>query len=112
MDFEPTASARSTDAGPFAALRRFARPRPAVEQCELCSAALTPEHAHLLDLASRQLLCACGPCVILFSGQQTGQYRAVPRRIQALPDFRMTDVQWEALLIPIGLAFFFHRTPP
>jgi hypothetical protein len=83
-----------------------------VEQCELCSAALAPEHAHLLDLTSRQLLCACGPCAILFSGQQTGQYRLVPRRIQALPDFRMTDAQWEALLIPIGLAFFFHRTPP
>src|SRR5262249_33166577 len=28
-----------------------------------------------------------------------------------LPDFRLTDAQWEGLLIPIQLAFFFHSSP-
>ncbi len=112
MDLDPTTSDVPARRNPFEALRRFTRPRAAVEQCELCSAVLAPEHPHLLDLTSRQLLCACGACAILFSGQQAGRYRQVPRRIQPLPDFRMTDAQWEALLIPIGLAFFFYRTSP
>jgi hypothetical protein len=35
----------------------------------------------------------------------------VPRRVQFLPDFRLPDVQWEGLSLPINLAFFFHSTP-
>jgi Family of unknown function (DUF5947) len=96
---------------PFAALRRLARPQPPVEQCELCAALLAPEHPHLLDLTTRQLLCSCGACAILFSGQ-AGHYRRIPQRIQRLTDFRLSDVQWEGLSIPIGLAFFYLRTPP
>ena len=56
------------------------------------------------------LVCACDACAVLFSGGQSGRYRRVPRRIEFLPDFRLSEVQWESLLIPINLAFFFHSS--
>jgi len=95
----------------IAALRRFARPRPPVERCDLCSLGLAAEHPHLIEPPSRQIVCACDPCAILFSGQAETRYKRIPRRIQFLPDFRLTDAQWDELLIPIGMAFFFFSTP-
>jgi hypothetical protein len=95
----------------LAALRRFARPRPAREQCELCAAPLAPEHAHLVEVSSRRLACACGACAVLFSGQGTARYRRVPRDVWYLPDFRLDDVAWASLGLPINLAFFLHSTP-
>ena len=95
---------------PLAGLRRFVRPRPAAEECDLCSVALGPVHQHLLDPSNRQLLCACDPCALLFS-QQTGvRYRRVPRRQRRLVDFHLDDAQWDELLIPVGMAFFFHNS--
>ena len=98
--------------GAFGHLRRFVRPRPAAEQCDLCAATIAPDphHAHLIEPATRQLLCACDACAILFSGQADTRYRRVPRRVRALPDFRLTDAQWDALLIPVGMAFFFYSS--
>ena len=45
----------------FATLRQFARPRPAVERCELCSAGLAHEHPHLVEivLAADRLRLRC-----------------------------------------------------
>ena len=94
----------------LAALRRFVRPRPARQRCELCSADLADEHQHLFAPADRQLACACQACAILFSGGKTGRYRLVPRRGQLWPDFQMNDADWEALNIPINLAFFTEST--
>jgi Family of unknown function (DUF5947) len=76
------------------------------ERCELCSAPLTATHQHLLDPKKRQIVCACDGCVILFCGQAGAHYLRVPRRIQRLSGFRMTDLQWESLMIPINLAYF------
>ena len=98
-------------AGPLAALRRFARPRPDRERCELCSADLAAEHAHLVEPAVRRLVCACDACAILFGHHGAGKYRRVPRRVDALADFRLTDVQWQGLGLPVNLAFFLHSTP-
>jgi len=95
----------------FSSLRRFVRPRRNIESCELCGASLPPEHQHVLELNSRRLACSCDACAILFSGQQSARYRRVPRRIQILSDFQITDVQWENLRLPINLAFFFFSTP-
>ncbi len=97
--------------GAFATLRQFVAERAPAERCELCSAELAPEHQHLIDPASRELICACDACVLLFdrSEAQT-RYRRVPRRVRRLPDFVMTDAQWDSLLIPISLAFFFHSS--
>ena len=35
----------------------------------------------------------------------------MPRRVQFLPDFRLTDEAWEDLHLPINLAFFLRSTP-
>jgi hypothetical protein len=95
---------------PLAALRRFVQRRPEAERCELCSADLAEEHQHLIEPASRRIHCCCDACALLFGGGEGMRYRRLPRRVQFLPDFRMTDVQWEALHIPINLAFFFQST--
>jgi Family of unknown function (DUF5947) len=102
---------RMSPNGSFAALRRFARSRPVIERCDFCGAELGELHQHLLEPERRRLVCVCGACAILFGSQGETAYRRVPRRIRYLPDFRMTDAQWEGLLIPIQLAFFFHSSP-
>jgi hypothetical protein len=95
---------------PLASLRRFLRPRAVRERCELCGLELAEEHAHLLELPRRRLTCACDACTVLFSGQGAGKYRRVPRRAEFLPDFRLDDLAWQALDLPISLAFFVHST--
>ena len=95
----------------LALLRTFARKRDTVERCELCAAGLAPEHQHLLEPVHRKVLCACDACSILFSGAGELRYRRVPRRVRFLSDFQLTDGQWESLMIPINMAFFFHSTP-
>lgn len=95
----------------FNSLLRFVRERPAAERCELCSAELTAAHQHLLEPAIRKLLCACEACAVLFSGQAGTKYRRAPRRIRFLTDFRMSDSQWDALMVPINMAFFFYSSP-
>ena len=82
----------------------------AVEHCELCSIELYSEHPHLIELASRQLVCACAPCALLFDSQEEAKYKRVSGRIQMLPNFAISDAQWESLVIPINLAFFFHSS--
>jgi hypothetical protein len=94
----------------FATLRQFARPRPPAERCELCSAGLAQEHPHLVELASRQIVCACDACATLFDGIAGGKFKRVARRAQLLANFRMTDAQWENLMIPINMAFFFRSS--
>jgi hypothetical protein len=95
----------------FAALRQFARKRAAVERCEMCSRELAPEHDHLVEPANRKLICACGACAILFEGQAGTKYKRVPRRVLFLQDFQLTDGQWDGLMVPIELAFFFRSSP-
>jgi hypothetical protein len=89
-------------------LRHFAVRRAVTERCELCSAELAPLHSHLLKPEKREILCACEPCALLFCGQAGANYLRIPRRICLLSNFQMTDMEWEALMIPINLAFFFH----
>ena len=90
----------------FGALRQFARRQRAVERCELCSVDLRLDHPHLIELARRKLLCACDACALLFSGPAT-KYKRIPRRILALPRFHLDDAEWNALMVPINMAFFF-----
>jgi hypothetical protein len=98
---------------PMSALRQFVRkPKgPPAEHCELCGLALPAAHSHLLEPASRKLVCSCEACAILFSGQQGGHYRRVPRDIESLPYFELSDEQWEQLHLPINLTFFVGSTP-
>jgi hypothetical protein len=92
----------------FATLRKFARKRPAAERCELCSAEVVPGHSHLLEPVTRQILCACEPCALLFDGKTNGRYRRIPRRSLLLTRLDISDAQWESLMIPINLAFFYR----
>ena len=109
MDTGPSPEAPTPTALPY--LRRFVRKRAVRERCELCDAELAAEHSHLLELATRELACACEACAILFSGQAGTRYRRVPRRSRFLPDFRLSDEAWGGLQLPINLAFFVNSTP-
>jgi hypothetical protein len=94
----------------FAALRQFARKRGALERCEMCSRELASEHEHLVEPIHRRLICVCDACAILFHGQNGTKYKRVPRRVLFLRDFQLTDAQWDALMVPIEMAFFFKNT--
>jgi hypothetical protein len=97
---------------PLAELRRFARgaERAPVELCNFCSAGLSSVHQHLIEPEQRSLVCVCDACAILFGSQGETKYRRVPRRTHFLPDFRLTDAQWQNLMIPIQLAFIFNNS--
>jgi hypothetical protein len=95
--------------GPLSALRRFVRDRAAAERCELCAVPIDPAHPHLVDPRSRELRCGCTACAILFAGEGR-RWRRVDPRTEYLPDFRLTEGQWDALRIPIGLAWFFRSS--
>jgi hypothetical protein len=97
--------------GAFTTLRQFTRKRPRVECCEICGQQLALNHQHLLETQSRKLVCACDACAVLFSSQSATKYKRVPRRVLFLREFQMTDGQWDSLMIPIEMAFFFNRTP-
>jgi hypothetical protein len=92
-------------------LRRFVRARAvSVERCDLCSLEVGRVHPHLVEPATRRLICACQACAILFSGAADTKYRRVPERVRYLPDFQLSDAQWEGLMIPINMAFFFQSS--
>lgn len=102
--------------GPLGALRRFAsdvRVAPAPgERCEMCAEPIPAEHAHVVNVDARALLCACRACYLLFTrpGAAQGRYRAVPDRVLRLPGFRLSESQWDALQIPVRMAFLFHNS--
>jgi hypothetical protein len=85
-----------------------------LEHCDLCGEAIPPNHRHLLDLSSRELLCACQACRLLFERPAAGgggvHYRLVPDRRLELEDFVMDDLAWARLRIPVDMAFFFDSS--
>jgi hypothetical protein len=94
------------------ARRSAAEQLAAQEHCELCGEPIPSEHRHLLDLRSRELMCACRACKILFDKGAAGggHYTLVPDRRLNLPGFELDDVSWAELRIPVEMAFFFHHT--
>ena len=110
----------------FSSLRRFAqeesekkaaeaavREQSTQEVCELCGEVIPPEHRHLLNVSSREIMCSCRACSILFyeEAASEGRYRLIPDRHLFLEDFEMGDAQWESLRIPVDMAFFFYSAP-
>jgi hypothetical protein len=86
-------------------------PQPAGERCEMCSEAIADQHQHVVNLEGRQLMCVCRGCYLLFTDVDADlRYRAVPDRYLAFGDFALDRRAWEALQIPVGLAFFFHNS--
>jgi hypothetical protein len=99
----------------LAGLRRFltepsAAPPPAREVCELCATPVPSEHPHLVHVADRRMVCACGPCGFLFSRPGAGEYRRIPDRVLVDPDHAVSDAVWDALKIPVGIAFFLRNS--
>jgi hypothetical protein len=109
MTAPPTESGHAPTA--LASIRRFLRPRAVVEHCALCNLTLADEHPHLVEPATHRLICACDACALLFDGPNARRYRRVPRRVRSLPELRITDEAWDALQLPINLAFFVRSTP-
>ena len=96
-------------------LRELTRPRPepqAQETCDLCGEPVPAEHRHLIDLRTRELMCACTACRILFEQDAAGggHFRLVPERRLRLDDFELDDVRWANLRLPVDMAFFFHSS--
>ncbi|HUC56873.1 MAG TPA: DUF5947 family protein [Streptosporangiaceae bacterium] len=100
-------------------LRRFVGSQPAPdpappaaeeapEKCEFCATAVPAEHGHVADLEHSSLICACRACYLLFTHGQAGRgrYKSVPDRYLADPARPLSMADWDALEIPVGLAFF------
>ena len=98
---------------PLNSLRKLmqtpARQVAAPEHCDLCQEVLAPNHRHLLELANRTLICTCTACFLLFNkdGAGSGKYRTVPRRFLAMPNFVMSDGEWDDLMIPVNMVFIY-----
>ena len=96
----------------FGVLRQFVRRPSAARDAARCAARnWRPIISTCWNPISRKLVCACDACAILFSSQGQTKYKRVPRRVRFLPDFQMTDSQWDGLMMPINMAFFFKSTP-
>ena len=65
----------------------------------------------MLEASTRKIICSCDACTMTFVPVVGGRFKVIPRDARALPDFQMSDAEWEALALPIGLAFFFYHTP-
>ncbi|WP_215452474.1 DUF5947 family protein [Streptomyces sp. ATCC 21386] len=107
-----TTTAPTPNAGPGAGLRRFLTERPPrQERCELCAVVVPEDHRHLVDTEKRALVCACGACALLMEqpGAAAGRFRAVPARYLTDPAHQLDDTAWEALQIPVGVAFLFRN---
>jgi len=86
-------------------------PEPAGERCEMCAESIADEHQHVVNVAGRQLMCVCRACYLLFTDSDAElRYRAVPDRYLSFPDFALDRRAWEALQIPVGVAFFFTNS--
>lgn len=92
-------------------VQRFSTRREIDATCDLCTGPITPDHRHLVEPAAHRLLCACRACAGRFAEPSEGRYRLVPRSCERLENFRMSDADWDALGIPIELAFFLPSGP-
>src|SRR6202011_2591736 len=70
-----------------------------------------PRHEHLLDPRARAIACACTPCALLFPPEAEKRYRRGPTRPYWIEDFALSDEQWDALAIPVGMAFLHTSWP-
>lgn len=78
----------------------------------MCAEPLSGAHRHILDLVHGKLFCACQACALLFAprGANESKYRLLPQRVLALPDFQMTDEQWNELMLPVNMVFLFNSS--
>ncbi len=96
-------------AGALSVLSRIRAERLAAspyERCEMCGAPVAERHSHVVNVASRSLLCSCRPCYLLFTHEDAAlAYRAVPDRYLSFP--ALAAPVWDELELPVGTAFLF-----
>ena len=114
---------QATDVAPLQLIRPGAAPAGPLPQiagdhhmnlaggCERCGASLSETHRHAVDLDTRRLSCLCRACSLILQSSQEGRSsRVVPDRYVHGPDLHLTDGQWDALQIPVDLAFLMFNT--
>jgi hypothetical protein len=112
----PAARHRPEPDAPLVPLR-LGRDRPAAElaagACGLCGAVIPadPHHEHLLEVETGRLLCGCLACALLFDSAGETRFWRLPRGVRRVPELRFEPADWEALGIPIRLAFFVRGAP-
>jgi hypothetical protein len=74
------------------------------ERCDMCGAPIAVRHEHVVSPAESKLSCACTGCATLF--ESGGRWKRVTDRQERLASFAMSAAAWDALSIPIGVAFF------
>ena len=98
---DPQRSARTPSGG---------RQAEHAERCELCAAYRLADHGHVVDRTARKLCCVCGPCAVAFQGAREGRYLGIPTRFATDLTFCLTAAQWDALAIPVRLAFIMRQS--
>ena len=80
----------------------------------MCAAEIPADHGHVADLEQSTLMCACRACYLLFTQSQAGRgrWRSVPDRYLSDPARPLSVADWDALEIPVGLAFFLRSSHP
>ena len=83
-----------------------------LERCEMCSdRAGGGASASARSGAAGRLSAPAMPARFCFMRKARQNTSECPRRIRFLPDFQLTDSQWNGLMMPINMAFFFKSTP-
>lgn len=82
------------------------------ERCEMCARAIEAEHAHVVDVKARRLLCTCRACHFFLAqrGARGDRLRAVPDRYRFAAGFVLDEESWTDLQIPVRTAFFLPRS--
>ncbi|MDA0164889.1 DUF5947 family protein [Solirubrobacter ginsenosidimutans] len=56
----------------------------ALEHCELCGTPIPADHRHVLELATRDVKCACRPCGLLF--ERSDRMKLIPGDVRRVGD--------------------------
>ena len=85
--------------GPMSVLRRItSRPPPDPDRktCDMCAEPIGDDHPHVVGISTRQLMCVCRGCWLLFTAENADlRYKAVPNRYLSFPDFALTSAGWD-----------------
>jgi hypothetical protein len=95
----------------YPAVRVSAHRRREVRHCDVCGMPAEFNHSQLVHAPTRRLIRACESCTKALTSWHDGQYRAVPKCVEILPEFHMGEGQWASLQFPINLAFLYYSTP-
>jgi hypothetical protein len=77
-----------------------------VSACGGCGTELAAEHRHIIDLQSRIIACRCRACWLLAGSGEGSHERGIPTRYLRGVDAGFSQSEWDALKIPVDVAFF------